>query len=218
MRRRAAVLGAAALMFGCSGTADPVPCNAVPECPVPDEDALVSDVRVLWADGQKLEMTLDGQPTEVEVVDGAVVFTPDPADPDCQSSCAITLKRLRITMKTLYFVSSEESVKVDHLTVAFEAPVVLENPDGSGSVLPASSETHTCATVQDILWAHESTLGEDALLVARAANEELTFSGRIPLAIDGSTSLGCRSFEIELNGSLTGKTPFDQNPIAAGGE
>ncbi|HEX6767109.1 MAG TPA: hypothetical protein VF103_16545 [Polyangiaceae bacterium] len=217
MTRKVAILSGAALVLGCSGTPDPVKCNAASECPVVDEDAAAEDVRVLWADGQKLEMTLDGAPTDVEVVGGEAVFTPDPSDPDCEGDCAITLKRLRLTMKTLYFVSSEDSVKVENLTISLRAPATLENPDGSGSVVPVGTATHTCATVQGLLWAYEGALSDAATLVARSSNEQLELTATIPFAIDGSTSLGCRPFELELNGSLVGATPFDQNPIAAGG-
>ena len=217
MTRKAAIWSGAVLVFGCSGTPDPVPCNAASQCPVVDEDATDEDVRVLWADGQMLEMTLDGAPTNVEVVGGEAVFTPDPDDPDCEGSCAITLKRLRLTMKTLYFVSSEDSVKVENLTISLAAPATLENPDGSGSLVPVGTETHTCATVQGLLWAHAGALTDAATLVARAENEELELTATIPFAIDGSTSFGCRPFELEISGSLVGATPFDQNPIAAGG-
>ena len=103
-------------------------------------------------------------------------------------------------------------MKVEDLEVALHAPALLENPDGRGSVVPAGTEALTCATVQDLLWAHTSPLEEDALLVARATDEEVTFDVRVPVELDGSTALGCRPFAIELSGSLSGATPFDRNP------
>ena len=45
-----------AFATGCEGDPEPVPCNAAPECPIVDEDATDEDVRVLWAEGQKLEL------------------------------------------------------------------------------------------------------------------------------------------------------------------
>ena len=36
------------------------------------------------------------------------------------------------------------------------------------------------------------------------------------MPVDGSTVLGCRPFDLELTGTLTGVTPFDQNPTAHG--
>ena len=197
---------------GCSSPDDPIPCVAAPECPVVDEDATEDDVRVLWAEGQKLEMTLDGEATEIEVSRGEVVFTPDAADPNCDGPCSITLKRLTLSLRTLYFVSSQDSVRVSGLTFAFKGPIVLDNPDGSASILPGSAETLTCATVEDVLWAHASTLGQDARLVARATTEELSFQAVMPMAVDASTDQGCRSFAIELGGTLQGAIPFEQNP------
>jgi hypothetical protein len=201
-----------AVAFGCSSPDDPVPCEDVPECPVVDEDATEDDVRVLWAEGQKLEMRLDSEPAEIEVASGEVVFTPDPADPNCDGPCFITLKRLTLTLKNLYFVSSQDSVRVSGLTLRFKGPIVLDNPDGSASILPASAETLTCATVEDIPWAHAGTLGTDGHLVARATTEELRFEASVPMTVNGSTDQGCRPFAIELNGTLHGRTPFDQNP------
>lgn len=209
-------LAAASFVFaaGCSDPDDPVPCNDVPECPVVDEDATEDDVRVLWSDGQTLAMTLDGEPTDIGVIGGEVVFTPDPDDPNCDGPCSITLKRLTLTLRTLYFVSSQDSVRVSGLTLAFKGPIVLDNPDGAGSILPASAETLTCATVKEIPWAHASTLGQPGRLVARATNEELSFEAVVPMAVDGSTAEGCQSFAIELGGTLLGATPFDQNPVS----
>jgi hypothetical protein len=103
-------------------------------------------------------------------------------------------------------------VKVQGLTLAFSAPIELENPDGSGSIVPAGADTLTCATVQGLLWAHRSTIDEKATLVARATNEALTFDAIVPMAVDGTTVFGCRPFELELSGSLTGAVPFEQNP------
>jgi hypothetical protein len=200
--------------FGCSSPDDPIPCDAVPECPVVDEDATEDDVRVLWAEGQKLELWLDGEPSEIEVESGEVVFTPDPADPNCDGPCSITLKRLTLTLKTLYFVSSQDSVRVSRLTLAFKGPSVLDNPDGSASILPASTETLTCATVEDIPWAHASTLGQEASLVARATTEELTFEALVPMTVNGSTDQGCQPFALELGGTLQGAMPFEQNPTS----
>lgn len=204
----------AALAFatGCEGEPEPVPCNESPECPIVDEDASEEDVRVLWTEGQKLALTLDSQPSEVEVTGGEVVYTPDPADPDCEGACAITLKRLSIELKTMYFVSSEDSVKVQGLVFSIVAPLGLENPDGSASIVPKDADTLTCATVQDLLWAHRSKLDEDAQLVARATNEALTLDIVAPMAVDATTAFGCRPFDVELRGTLTGATPFDQNP------
>ncbi len=209
---RAVVPAVLALASGCEGNSEPVQCNESPECPVVDEDAAEEDVRVEWTDGQKLELMLDGQPSEVEVTGGQVVYTPDPDDPDCEGACSITLKRLSIALKTMYFVSSEDSVKVQGLTLAFETPLELENPDGSASIVPADAKTLTCATVQGILWAHRSTLDDEAHLVARATNESLTLDIVAPMAVDGTTAFGCRPFELELRGTLTGATPFAQNP------
>jgi len=169
---------------------------------------------VLWGEGQKLVLSLDDEPSEIEVVGGEVVFTPDPDDLDCEGPCAITLKRLRIRLKDLYFVSSEDSVKVSSLELAFNAPLELDNPDGVGSILPVGSETLTCATVQGLLWAHQTTLSEANVLVARATNESLTFDVSAAMPLDGSTVLGCRPFDLKLTGTLTGVTPFDQNPTA----
>jgi hypothetical protein len=177
-----------------------------------DEEASEADVRVLWTEGQKLELTLNSQPSEVEVSGGEVVYTPDPDDPECEGACRITLKRLQIAFKTMYFVSSEDSVKVQGLTFAFEAPLELENPDGSASVVPAESETLTCATVQGLLWAHRSVLDDDARLVARTTSESLTLDIVAPMAVDASTVYGCQPFALEARGTLTGATPFDQNP------
>jgi hypothetical protein len=206
---------------GCEGDPDIVPCNESPECPSVDEDATDEDVRVLWAEGQKLVLSLDSQPSDVEVTAGEVVYVPDPDDPDCEGACRLTVKRLSITLKTLYFVSSEDSVKVENLTLAFEAPLELESPDAAGAVVPPDADTLTCGTVQGLLWSHRSTLGEDprpdadARLVARATNEALTFDAVIPMTVDGTTVLGCRRFDLELSGTLTGATPFDQNPTLA---
>jgi hypothetical protein len=198
---------------GCSDPDEPIPCDDVPECPVVDEDATEDDVRVLWAEGQTLAMTLDGEATDITVIGGEVVFTPDPDDPNCDGPCSLTLKRLTLTLRDLYFVSSQDSVSVRGLTLAFKGPIVLDNPDGSGSILPKSAETLTCATVEDIPWAHASTLDEDGgRLVARATNEELSFAAVVPMAVDGSTAFGCQSFALELAGTLAGATPFDQNP------
>lgn len=214
MTGRLAAVAALGLVFGCAGDPAPVPCNEAPECPVVDEEAAEGDVRVLWADGQKLVLTLDAEPSEIEVIDGEVVYTPDPNDPDCEGPCEITLKRLRVKLKTLYFVSSEDSVKVQGLELAFKGPLVLQNPDGVGSIVPAGSETLTCATVQSVLWAHETPLTEPVVLLARATSESLTFDFKAPMPLDGSTGLGCRPFDLELSGTLTGATPFDQNPTA----
>ena len=199
---------------GCAGDPEPIPCNEAAECPVVDEAADDGDVRALWGEGQKLMLSLDEEPSEIEVVGGEVVFTPDPNDLDCEGPCAITLKRLRIVLKDLYFVSSEDSVKVSGLELAFNAPLELANPEGVGSILPVGSETLNCATVQGLLWAHQSTLSEANVLVARATNESLTFDVSAEMPLDGSTVLGCRPFDLKLTGTLTGVTPFDQNPTA----
>jgi hypothetical protein len=201
-----------ALATGCEGDPEAVPCNESPECPVVDEDATEEDVRVLWTEGQMVELALDGQLSEVEVTGGEVVYTPDPDDPECEGACNITLKRLKIALKTLYFVSSEDSVKVQGLTLSLAAPLALENPDGSGSVVPAESGTLTCATVQGLNWAYNGALEEEAHLVARATSESLTLDIVAPMAVDASTAYGCRPFGLELRGTLTGATPFDQNP------
>ncbi|HVR20575.1 MAG TPA: hypothetical protein VMS65_12785 [Polyangiaceae bacterium] len=213
MRRRVAVV-LAVLAFGCAGDPEPIPCNEAAECPVVDEAADDGDVRVLWGEGQKLVLSLDEEPSDIEVVGGEVVFTPDPDDLDCEGPCAITLKRLRIRLKDLYFVSSEDSVKVAGLELAFKAPLELGNPDGVVSIVPVESETLTCATVQGLLWAHQTTLSEANVLVARATNEALTFDVSAAMPLDGSTVLGCRPFDLKLTGTLTGVTPFDQNPTA----
>jgi hypothetical protein len=206
------------LMFaslGCAADPAPIPCNEATECPLFDEPAGDGDVRVLWAEGQKLTLALDGEPSEIEVIGGEVVYTPDPADPDCEGACAITLKRLRVRLKTLYFVSSEDSVKVSGLELAIRAPLDLESPGGSGSIVPADTGTLTCATVQGLLWAHQTPLVEPAVLTARATNEALSFRFAAPMPVDGSTSFGCRPFELELSGTLEGATPFDKNPAVA---
>jgi hypothetical protein len=208
-------LAAVPLVFtvGCGSPDDPVPCDSVPECPVIDEDATEDDVRVLWAEGQTLKMTLDGETSDIGVVSGEVVFTPDPADPNCDGPCSITLKRLSVTLRNLYFVSSQDSVLVSGLTLSFKGPIALDNPDGSASILPPSTETLTCATVEDIPWAHAGTLGEaGGRLVARATTEELTFEAVVPTTVNGSTDQGCKAFAIELGGTLHGATPFEQNP------
>ena len=214
MIRRVAVLAGAGFLFGCGADPEPVPCNEAAECPIIDEEASDDDVRVLWGEGQKLTLSLDDVPSDVEVVGGEVVYTPDPEDPDCEGRCAITLKRLRIRLKTVYFVSSEDSVKVSGLEFAFAAPLPLENPDGVGSIVPAETETLTCATVQGLLWAHRTALAEPAVLVAHATNESLSFDVVAPMPLDGSSALGCRPFDLELSGTLTGATPFEQNPTA----
>jgi hypothetical protein len=203
------------LVVGCASPDDPIPCDDVPECPVVDEEAAEDDVRVLWAEGQTLEMALDGEASEIEVESGEVVFTPDPADPNCDGPCSITLKRLTLTLKTLYFVSSQDSVRVSGLTLAFKGPSVLDNPDGSASILPVSAETLTCATVEDIPWASAGTLGQEGRLVARATTEELTFEALVPMTVNGSTDQGCQPFALELGGTLQGATPFEQNPASA---
>ena len=206
-----------ALGYATACEGDPVvECNESPECPIVDEDATDEDVRVLWAEGQRLLLSLDSQPSEVEVTAGEVVYAPDPDDLDCEGACRLTVKRLTITLKTMYFVSSEDSVKVENLTLAFAGPLELESPDGMGAIVPADAETQTCARVQGLLWAHRSTLDDtDARLVARATNEELTFEAVVPISVDGTTVLGCRPFELELRGTLLGATPFDQNPTLA---
>jgi len=204
----------ALLALGCAGDPAAIPCNEATECPVIDEAGGENDVRVLWAEGQKLTLALDGEPSDIEVVGGEAVYTPDPDDPDCEGRCAVTLKRLRVRLKTLYFVSSEDSVKVSGLELSIQAPLALDNPDGLGSIVPAETGTLTCATVQGLLWAHQTTLSEPAVLVARATNEALTFEFAAPMPLDGSTTLGCRPFELELSGTLTGAVPFDQNPTA----
>ena len=214
MMKKVAGLGCCALALCCAGPDDPIPCDPVPECPVVDEEATEDDVRVLWAEGQTLEMTLDAEPAQIEVVGGEVVFTPDAADPNCDGPCAITLKRLTLTLKNMYFVSSQDSVRVTGLTLAFKGPIVLDNPDGAASILPKSAETLTCATVQHIPWAHASTLGKDGRLAARATNEELTLEALVPMTVNGSTAVDCQPFAIELAGTLQGATPFDQNPGA----
>jgi len=201
------------VFLGCAADPAPIPCNEATECPLVDEPAGDDDVRVLWAEGQKLTLALDGEPSEIEVVGGEVVYTPDPDDPDCEGSCAIMLKRLRVRLKTLYFVSSEDSVKVSGLELAIEAPLALEN-SGGGSIVPAETGTLTCATVQGLLWAHQTTLPEPAVLTARATNEALSFEFTASVPVDGSTSLGCRPFDLELSGTLDGALPFDQNPTA----
>jgi hypothetical protein len=200
--------------LGCAADPTPIPCNEAAECPVVDEARDENDVRVLWAEGQRLTLALDGEPSEIEVTGGEVVYTPDPDDPDCEGSCAITLKRLRVRLKTIYFVSSDDSVKVSGLELALDAPLTLENPDGVGSIVPAETGTLTCATVQGLLWAHQTTLSQPAVLTARTTNEALSFEFAAPMPVDGSTSLGCRPFELELSGTLTGAIPFDQNPTA----
>jgi hypothetical protein len=212
MTRRLAALAALGLVFGCASDTAPIPCNEAPECPVVDEAAADGDVRVLWAEGQKLVLSLDAEPTEIEVIDGEVVYTPDPEDPECEGPCVITLKRLRVKLKTLFFVSSADSVKVQGLELAFKGPLVLDNPDGLGSIIPEGTGTLTCATVQSVLFAHETPLTEPVLLLARASSEALTFDFKAPMPVDGSTRLGCRPFELELSGTLAGATPFDQNP------
>jgi hypothetical protein len=70
----------------------------------------------------------------------------------------------------------------------------------------------TCTTVQGILAVNVAALEDDGRIVARAAAEELTFDARVPLRIDASTAMGCRQFALELSGSISGATPFDQNP------
>lgn len=202
-------------MVGCGSPDDPVPCDSVPECPVIDEDASEDDVRVIWAEGQTLAMTLDGEASDIGVVSGEVVFTPDPVDPNCDGPCRITLKRLTVTLRNLYFVSSQDSVRVSGLTLAFKGPIALDNPDGSASILPAGAETLACATVEGIPWAQAGALGDEGgRLVARATTEELTFEALVPTTVNGSTDQGCKSFAIELGGTLHGATPFEQNPTS----
>jgi hypothetical protein len=214
MRRGLTLLAlGAALSCGCAGDPEAIPCNEVPECPEVDEPAGDGDVRVLWDEGQTATLSLDGEPSDIEVVGGEVVYTPDPEDPDCEGRCAITLKRLRVRLKTLYFVSSEDSVKVSGLELAIKAPLELDNPDGVGSIVPVATETLTCATVQGLPWAHETPLVEPAVVVARAANESLSFQFSAPMPVDGSTAFGCRPFDLVLSGTLTGAVPFDRNPV-----
>ena len=204
--------GLVSLAVACVGPPDPVPCAAAAECPIIDEEATSDDVRVLWAADERLVMTLGDAPSDIQVVGGEAVFTPDPADPDCLENCAITLKRLRVTLDDVYFVSSEDSVSVKELEIAFAAPAVLENAGGAGSILPKDTVTRTCARVQGILAASVSPLADEGRLAARAVAEELTFDAHVPLRIDASTAMGCQQFSLELSGSISGATPFDQNP------
>jgi len=214
MTLRVAVIGCAAMTFACMGDPDPIACDPAPECPTIDEEATVEDVRVFWAEGEKLVLTLDDSPSDIEVVGGEAVFTPDPADPDCMENCAITLKRLRVTLKDVYFISSQDSVRVAGLEVAFAGPSVLENPGAAGSILPVGTATRTCATVQGVSSASVSPLEVDARLTARAVNEELRIEARVPLVVDGSTKLGCQRFPLELSGTISGATSFEQNPTS----
>jgi hypothetical protein len=209
---RLATLASVAFAVACVGPPDPVPCNAAPECPIVDEEATSDDVRVFWAADEGLVMTLGDSPSDIQVVGGEAVFTPDPADPDCLENCAITLKRLRVILDDMYLASSDDSVSIRDLEVAFGAPTVLENLDGAGSILPVGTVAQTCAKVQGILAVNVAALEDEGRIVARAVAEELTFDARVPLLIDASTAMGCRQFPLELSGSISGATPFEQNP------
>jgi hypothetical protein len=214
-RRGVATLASVSLAVACVGQPDPVPCTAAPECPVVDEEATSDDVRVLWAADEQLVLTLGDVPFDIQVVGGEAVFTPDPADPDCLENCAITLKRLRIALDDVYLASSEDSVSVRDLEVAFAAPTVLENPGSAGSIVPVDTVAQTCATVQGVRAVSVSALEDEGSIVARAVAEEFTFDARVPMRIDASTAMGCRQFSLELSGSLSGATPFEQNPSGA---
>ena len=209
---RVATLASVSLAVACMGPPDPVPCDAAPECPVVDEEATSDDVRVLWPEDAGLVLTLGDSPSDILLVGGEAVFTPDPADPDCLENCAVTLKRLRVTLDDVYLASSQDSVSIKDLEVAFAAPAVLDGANGGGSILPAEMVTRTCARVQGILAVSVSALAAEGRLVARAVAEELTFDAHVPLRIDASTATGCQQFSLELSGSISGATPFDQNP------
>ena len=206
---------AAVLAVACVGSPDPIPCPAAPECPVVDEEATSDDVRVVWAADQGLVLALGDSPSDIQVVDGEAVFTADPADPDCLENCAITLKRLRVVLDEVYLASSQDSVRIRDLTVAFGPPTVLENPGGAGSILPVGAVWQTCANVQGILAVSVAPLADEGRVVARAVAEEFTFDARVPLNIDASTAAGCQQFPLELSGSISGATPFAQNPSGA---
>jgi hypothetical protein len=203
----------ALLALGCTDSTGFLPCEAATHCPVVDENATAEDVRVAWAGGQDITVTLNGAPSDIGLVGGEVVFTPDPEDPDCEGSCAITLKRMNFLLDPLYLVSSSDSLKVSNLDVSFVAPLSLESPDGAGAVLPAGSETHACAKVKNLLTALPNALVEDGRLTARATTEELTLDARIPLTLYGSSESGCLQFDLELSGVLSGALPFAQNPL-----
>jgi hypothetical protein len=213
MIRRVAILATASITAACIGPREPDPCPAATECPVIDEEATSDDVRVVWPADEQLVMTLGDVPTDIRVVGGDAVFTPDPADPDCLENCAITLKRLRMELDDVYIASAEDAVSVARLELAFGAPSVLENPGGSASILPVDTPTRTCASVQGILAVSRLGLVDEGRIVARAVNEELMVDVHVPIHIDASTAMGCRQFQLELSGSLTGATPFDQNPL-----
>jgi hypothetical protein len=212
---RVAALASVSLAVACVGPPDAIPCGAAPECPVVDEDATSDDVRVVWPADEVLVLALGDSPSDIQVVGGEAVFTADPADPDCLDNCAITLKRLRVVLDDVYLASSEDSVSIRDLEVAFGAPTVLENPGGAGSILPVGTVAQTCAKVQGILAVNVAALADEGRIVARAITEEFTFDARVPLNIDASTATGCQQFPLVLSGSISGATPFAQNPSGA---
>ena len=212
---KSSVISCGCVVVGLAAAAcqDRAECPAR-ECPVVDESAAPTDIRIELAPGSVARLTLENESGD-EVVDGGevVLSSEDPwCVPTSEVECTIALKRLNVFFGSVSLETNVGAVELHNLSLSVGAPVLLTMEDFNlGYHIPPGVEVHTCLEVDGRRDHAAAALNAEATLRFDAREELLTVDASLPLAFHLAGD-ECERLQGEVSFMLAGRSPWAQFP------